>query len=161
MQTLTHRLAFLTAFLGLLLLSLWWINAARNELAASGVLLSVWNLKTAQEIIQQINFENETTTESSGGGNRGQRPGLKEEIEAAKSRLPRSEYRAAKSKYRQMMEHIDKLQKYRENPWKYDNKELLKKASSDEMRQKIIESRIRLLEGQIELFYREVIKIIK
>jgi len=59
-----------------------------------------------------------------------------------------------------MVEHVDKLEKYKQNPIKYDNLGLLKNAPSEQVKQKIIESRIAHLEKEIQTFYNNIIKII-
>jgi len=56
------------------------------------------------------------------------KPSIKEEIEQAKGRLSKEQYKAAESNYKRMAEHVDKLEKYKQNPLKYDNLGLLKNA---------------------------------
>jgi hypothetical protein len=55
---------------------------------------------------------------------------------------------------RQLAEHERKLAEYKANPEAHDNKGFLKNAPSEEARNKIIKSRIRNLEGQIDNFRR-------
>ena len=59
---------------------------------------------------------------------------------------------------RQLARHIKKLEDYRTNPEAFDNQGLLRKAPTPEIRQQIIEGRIRKLEGQIRVFQREIEK---
>jgi hypothetical protein len=76
-----------------------------------------------------------------------------------KSRAPRLPKTRGLEK--QLKEHIKKLENYRRNPDKYDNKDFLKNAKDNpELRKKIIDSRIRSLEHQIKTF-RETIKKLK
>ena len=144
---------------GLLLLSLlafFWLKSA-TEALATNVVFSVTSLQTPQEIIQQVTQENSSTS-SSGGSHK---PSLKEEIEAAKSRLSKSEYKAAKSNYKKMLEHVEKLEKYKQNPYKFDNQGFLKNAPSDAVRNRIIQARVSHLEKEIQAFYNNIIKIIQ
>ena len=45
---------------------------------------------------------------------------------------------------------MEKLEDYKANPYKYDNKGILKNAPNDEVRQNIIDGRIKALEKQIK-----------
>lgn len=153
----TFGLPFIITSLLLLLLSLWWITTVPDDLDMQGA-FSVTTLMSAEEIIRQLTEQQETTTTS--GGQRGRKPTIKEDIEAAKHRLPRSQYKAARSLYKRMAEHVDKLQKYRQNPSRYDNEGLLRNAPNDQVRQQIMQTRITKLERQIEGFYKEIYKII-
>jgi hypothetical protein len=53
---------------------------------------------------------------------------------------------------KQLQKHLEKLANYRKNPFKYDNKDFLKNAPNDQIRQKIIDGRIRHLENEIKAF---------
>lgn len=94
-----------------------------------------------------------------GGGGKN-KPGIREEIEQAKSRISRKDYKAAISNYKRLAEHVEKLEKYKQNPLKYDNLGLLKNAPSTEIRERIIASRVAHLEKEIQTFYANIIKII-
>jgi len=114
-------------------------------------------LETAEQIVEQVKEENTDYSSRGGGKNK---PSIRQEIEQAKSRLSKNEYKAAKSNYNRMVEHVNKLDKYRQNPLKYDNLGILKNAPSEQVKQKIIESRIAHLEKEIQAFYNNIIKII-
>lgn len=120
--------------------------------------LSMISLETVAQIIEQVRGENDVAKRSTGKPNN--KPSIKEQIEQAKGRLSKSDYKAAKSNYQRMVEHVDKLQKYRQNPLKHDNLGLLKNAPNDQIRQKIIQSRIAHLEKEIQTFYNNIAKII-
>lgn len=123
------------------------------------LVFSVTSLENVEQIIEQVKDEN-ADTDTPSGDNGKNKPSLKEEIEQAKSRLSKNEYKAAKSNYKRMAEHIDKLEKYKQNPLKHDNLGLLKSAPSEQVRQKIIQSRIAHLEKEIQAFYNNIVKII-
>jgi len=111
-------------------------------------------LQTAEEIIQQITEEN-TYNGSSGGNNK---QSLKDEIKAAKGKLSKHDYKKVKSEYEQLLDHVNKLEKYKANPLKYDNKGILQNAPNDQIRQQIINGRILKLEREIQTFYNNIIK---
>jgi hypothetical protein len=58
-------------------------------------------------------------------------------------------------------EHMEKLEDYKANPYKYDNKGILKNAPNDEVRQNIIDGRLKALEKQIKKQQGELKKIIE
>jgi len=60
---------------------------------------------------------------------------------------------------RLITEHKQKLLNFRTNPFAHDNRGLLKNATSDEIRQRIIEGRIKVLERQIAKQKGELAKI--
>lgn len=62
---------------------------------------------------------------------------------------------ATKGLQKQLESHLKKLDDYKANPDQFDNKGFLKDASP-ELRQKIIDGRIRNLEKQIENFRRQI-----
>ncbi|MCO6488672.1 MAG: hypothetical protein J5I98_09660 [Phaeodactylibacter sp.] len=123
-----------------------------DELSTS-IVLSAGPSENIEEIIDQIIGEKSTSSNKN-------KPDLKEEIEHAKSRLSKNDYKAAKSNYKRLVEHVDKLDKYKQNPLKYDNQGFLKNAPNEQVRQKIIQSRIAHLEQEIQTFYNNIIKII-
>ncbi|SFB64953.1 hypothetical protein SAMN05216266_1515 [Amycolatopsis marina] len=67
-----------------------------------------------------------------------------------------SEQRAVRSLEKQVSEHQDKLAAYRANPDAFDNKGILKNAPTPEIRQRIIDGRIRHLEAEIKTFQRQI-----
>ena len=141
---------------GALLLSLltfWWLKSA-TEAVSSHIVWSVTDLQVPAEIINQIIEEN-TITESSSGNNK---PSLKDEIEAAKDKLSKHDYKKVKSEYEQLLDHVNKLEKYKANPLKYDNKGILKNAPTEQIRQQIVNGRILKLEREIQTFYNNIIK---
>lgn len=152
--TLSKRGLLLGALL-LSLLTFWWLKSA-TDAVSSHIVWSVTDLQTPAEIIQQITEENAST--SSNGSNN--KPSLKDEIEAAKSRLSKSDYKAAKSQYKKMVEHIEKLENYKQNPLKFDNQGLLQNTTSQQLREKIIQGRIKHLETEIQAFYNNIVKIL-
>jgi len=141
----------------LLVVAFWSLKTAFGHISTGGMILSMTTLETAEQIIEQVKEEN---SEISNKGSGKKKPSIKEEIERAKSRLSKNEYKAAKSNYKRMLEHVDKLEKYKQNPMKYDNLGLLKNAPSEQVKKKIIESRIAHLEKEIQTFYNNIIKII-
>jgi len=144
-------------FVLLLVVAFWVLRAAFGQVSAGAMILSMTALETAEQIIEQVKEENSEISNRGGGKNK---PSIKEEIELAKGRLSKNEYKAAKSNYKRMVEHVDKLEKYKQNPLKYDNLGLLKNAPSEQVKQKVIESRIAHLEKEIQTFYNNIIKII-
>lgn len=128
-----------------------------DGLLATHSVLAIRPLDRIEEIVQQVLEENQSNSSSGGKPNR---PNLRDEIEQAKSRISKNDYKAAKSNYQRMVEHVKKLEKYKENPLKFDNQGLLKNAPNDQIRQKIIESRVAHLEQEIQTFYNNIVKII-
>jgi len=59
-----------------------------------------------------------------------------------------------------MLKHIQKLEKYKKDPLKFDNQNFLKNAPNEQIRQKIFKSRIVNLEHEIQTFYNNIVKII-
>jgi hypothetical protein len=144
-------------FVLLLVVAFWFLRTAFGQISAGGMILSMTTLETVEQILEQVKEEN---SEISNRGSGKKKPSIKEEIEHAKGRISKNEYKAAKSNYKRMVEHVDKLEKYKQNPIKYDNLGLLKNAPSEQVKQKIIESRIAHLEKEIQAFYNNIIKII-
>ena len=56
-------------------------------------------------------------------------------------------------------EHQVKLDEYKQNPYKFDNKELLKNAPNDKIRDRIINGRIKHLENEIKAFEKQIKKL--
>ena len=113
-------------FLLLLLLAFWCLKSMLVDVSTH-VVYSMISLETVEQIINQVKEENADYSTRSSGKNK---PSIKEEIEHAKSKLSKNEYKAAKSNYKRMLEHVDKLEKYKKNPLKYDNLGILKNAPS-------------------------------
>ena len=158
MDLLLSRKSVPIISLGLLsLLLVLWLRPIGDELSTSHVLLPMEPFENVEAIVRQILEENQVASSSGGQQNR---PSLKDEIEQAKSRLPRNDYNAAKSNYQRMLEHIEKLEKYKKDPLKFDNQGFLRNAPNNQVRQKIIESRIAHLEQEIQTFYNNIVKII-
>jgi len=74
----------------------------------------------------------------------------------AEKLLERSQSRALRSLERQVAEHRQKLADYKANPEAYDNLGHLKKAPTPEIKQKIIDSRVRHLEKEIQEFQKQI-----
>ncbi len=156
MDVILNRKSLTIISLGfLLLLILLWMRPLAEGLSTQVV--SMTPLESMEAIIQQAIEEN--SAPASGGGNLN-RPNLREEIEQAKGRLSKSDYKAAKSNYQRMAEHIRKLENYKKDPYKFDNQGFLRNAPNEQARQKIIESRIAHLEQEIQAFYNNILKII-
>lgn len=143
-------------YLLLILAASWYIGSLLADVSTQ-IVFSVTTLQTAEEIIEQVHEENMNSSTLGGGKNK---PNLKECIEDSKNRLSKSEYKSAKSNYKRMVEHIDKLEKYKQKPFNYDNLGLLKNAPNEQARQLIIQSRIAHLEKEIQTFYNNIVKII-
>ena len=143
-------------FLLLLAIAFWCLRSMLAEVSTH-LLLSMTSLETVEQIVEQVKEENGDFSTRGGGKNK---PSIKEEIEQAKSRLSKNEYKSAKSNYKRMVEHVDKLEKYKQNPLKYDNLGLLKNAPNEQVKQKIIQSRIAHLEKEVQTFYNNIVKII-
>jgi hypothetical protein len=143
--------------LGLLLLtSLLWMEPLSNELSNAPV-LSMTPWESWEEMVQEPVEESASSADN--GGNP-QRNRLRDELERAKSHLSKKDYKAAKSNYRKMLEHLEKLKNYKKDPFKFDNQGLLKNAPSEQIRQKIIDARVAHLEQEIQAFYHNILKII-
>ncbi|MBI1926740.1 hypothetical protein HYR99_21165 [Candidatus Poribacteria bacterium] len=67
--------------------------------------------------------------------------------------------KSIRSLEKQIDAHKDKLEKYKNNPDAYDNKGTLKNAPSEEIREEIIEGRIKKLEKEIRKFEKEKEKL--
>ncbi len=154
--TLNQKMLSLILLFLLLLTSVWWMKPLPDKLSEAPV-LAMTPMESWEEMLQPP--VEEGPSGAANGGNQPQNK-LRDEIERAKSRLSKSEYKAAKSNYKRMLEHIEKLEKYKNNPFKFDNQGLLKNAPSEQIQQKIIESRVAHLEQEIQAFYNHILKII-
>jgi hypothetical protein len=74
--------------------------------------------------------------------------------------LKPSQIKAITSYEKLIQEHEDKLAAYIANPYKYDNKGLLKNAPNDAVRQKIIDARVHHLKHEIQTFRENITKIL-
>ncbi|MGW4371460.1 PA14 domain-containing protein [Nocardia takedensis] len=70
--------------------------------------------------------------------------------------LTAEEQKSIRSWENRKQEHIEKLEAYKADPWAYDNQGLLANAPNDEVRQRIIEGRIRHLEQEIQNFQDQI-----
>ena len=70
-----------------------------------------------------------------------------------------SDQRSIRSLEEQIKEHEAKLEAYKKDPDLFDNKGYLKNAPSQEVRQRIIDGRIRHLENEIKTFNKNINKI--
>jgi len=157
-------------FIGLVIISMigfFAIKSMTDKLEVTkNISASLTSLTSVNDIINQIKNENEdennqnksSNNSSNSGSNSNNKPSLKEEIEKSKNRLSKQDFKKVKSEYEQITDHINKLEKYKANPYKFDNKGLLKNAPNDQIRQKIINGRIHHLESEIETFYNNIIK---
>lgn len=126
-----------------------------EELSGVQILLSEEPLADGENLVPKALEEGASA--ATGGENM---PDLRDEIEEAKSRLSRSDYKAAKSNYQRMLEHVEKLEKYKKDPLAFDNQGILRNAPSEQVRRQIIEARIAHLEREIQTFYNNILKII-
>jgi len=78
-----------------------------------------------------------------------------------RSSLSTAEKRAIRSLERQIEEHRSKLDAYRSNPDAFDPKGMLANAPSQEIRERIIEGRMRHLETEIRAFESQIRRIRK
>jgi len=78
----------------------------------------------------------------------------------APKNLTKSQQKAFNSYQERIAEHQKKLSDYRANPDAFDNQGLLKNAPNDQIRQKIIDGRIRHLEKEIKTFQENIDKLI-
>lgn len=82
-----------------------------------------------------------------------------EETTQDSSELTRSQQRAVESYEDLIREHEEKLEAYKSDPDAYDNKGFLKNAPNDEIRQKIIDSRVGHLQKEIQTFRDNIDKV--
>lgn len=88
--------------------------------------------------------------------------GAEEAGKAAEARpgLTASQARAVQSLSRRLAEHEEKLAEYRANPDAFDNKGYLKNAPTPQIRERIINGRIRHLETEIRTFRQQINEIL-
>ncbi|MGI8311984.1 WXG100 family type VII secretion target [Saccharopolyspora hattusasensis] len=84
-----------------------------------------------------------------------------EESTQDKDSLSPSDRRSVESHERLIKEHEEKLEAYKRDPEAFDNKGILKNAPNDEVRQRIIDGRVRHLEKEIQTFRDNIDKIYK
>ncbi|MFR9728112.1 putative T7SS-secreted protein [Saccharopolyspora sp. MS10] len=82
-----------------------------------------------------------------------------EETTQDTTELTRSQQRAVESYEELIREHEEKLEAYKEDPDAYDNKGFLKNAPNEEIRQKIIDSRVNHLQKEIQTFRDNIDKV--
>lgn len=78
----------------------------------------------------------------------------------ASANLTKSQLKSIASLEKQIASHTQKLKAYKANPYKFDNKGLLKNAPNDAVHKKIIQSRIKHLEQEINTFQNNIQKIL-
>lgn len=76
------------------------------------------------------------------------------------ARLTASQKKSLRSLRRQIEEHRSKLDAYRRDPDAFDNLGYLERAPSPEIRQRIIDGRIRHLENEINTFQDQIDKLL-
>ena len=76
------------------------------------------------------------------------------------ARLTASQQRSVRSLQSQVETHQAKLDAYRANPDAYDNLGILERAPTPEIRQRIIDGRIRHLETEIRTFQDQIDKLL-
>lgn len=74
--------------------------------------------------------------------------------------LTKSQLKSIASLEKQIATHTQKLKAYKANPYRFDNKGLLKNAPNDAVRKKIIQGRIKHLEQEINTFKNNILKIL-
>lgn len=84
-----------------------------------------------------------------------------EETTRDKAKLSPSQRRSVESFEKLIREHEEKLEAYKQDPDAYDNKGFLKTAPNEEIRQKIIDSRVEKLEKEIQGFRNNIDKVYK
>jgi hypothetical protein len=77
-------------------------------------------------------------------------------VEAAGGGAGKASNKTIHSLEKRVQEHQRKLDAYRADPDKFDNKGFLKNAPTPEIRNNIIESRIRHLESEIRTFQNQI-----
>lgn len=102
--------------------------------AGSGMALGAAGGKALGQLLSNIVFSKGS---GSSGGDSGDTSGLRKQLE----------------------EHRNKLEQYRNNPDAFDNRGFLKNAPNEEVRRRIIEGRIRNLERQIRNFEEQIRRI--
>lgn len=73
-----------------------------------------------------------------------------------KDNLTKSQQKSIESFQKRIEEHQKKIDNYKCNPDAFDNKGFLKNAPNEEVRQKIVDGRIRHLEKEIQDFNKGV-----
>lgn len=76
------------------------------------------------------------------------------------ARLTTTQQRSLRSLQSQVQKHQEKLDDYRANPDEYDNLGILGRAPTPEIRQRIIDGRIRRLETEIQTFQDQIDKLL-
>ena len=86
---------------------------------------------------------------------------LPEDLQQQIENLPTPQQRAVRSLSKRAQEHRQKLEDFKANPDAFDNKGFLQNAPNKEVRQRIIDGRIRHLEQEIRAFETDIQKIIE
>ncbi|MBC6952035.1 hypothetical protein DWB58_29305 [candidate division KSB1 bacterium] len=82
--------------------------------------------------------------------------GLADDAAKGGANLSKEAAKGIRSLEKQIAEHKEKLAEYIKNPDAFDNKGFLKNAPSKEVRQKIIQTRIKHLESEIKNFEKQI-----
>ncbi|XUK75871.1 VENN motif pre-toxin domain-containing protein [Erwinia rhapontici] len=85
--------------------------------------------------------------------------GPEDEQQARDKNLSTSDQRSVKSLEEQIRVHEDKLEAYKKDPDSFDNKGYLQNAPNEQVRQRIIDGRIRHLEQEIRTFHKNIDEI--
>lgn len=80
-------------------------------------------------------------------------------VKALSNTLTKAELKAVASYEKNIVEHQQKLKDYLADPMKFDNKDVLKNAPSNEIRKKMIAGRAKHLEHEIKTFMESIKKI--
>ncbi len=75
--------------------------------------------------------------------------------------ITKAQQKSVNSYRQRITEHQKKLTNYKANPNAYDNKGFLKKAPNEQVRQRIINGRVKHLEGEIKTFQKNIDKVLK
>lgn len=153
---LSRKNWFLISLILLSLSSVWWMRPLSEEISGVHILQTREPLDNGEDLQQEA--LDVGASAATGGAENMPDPG--DEIERAKSRLSKSDYKAAKSNYQRMLEHMEKLEKYKKDPLAFDNRGILRNAPNEQVRRQIIEARIAHLEREIQTFYNNIAKII-
>jgi hypothetical protein len=129
------------------------IKLAKKASKASDVTLAKKLIKEAEDLASSA--KNKPLDKKALEAERGAGKGSSNENKS----LNVSEQRAVRSLEEQIRLHEKKLAEYKRDPYSFDNKGHLKNAPNEEIRQKIINARIKHLEHEINTFKNNINKI--
>ncbi|WP_262410880.1 VENN motif pre-toxin domain-containing protein [Duffyella gerundensis] len=107
---------------------------------------------------KDLNDDEKTELGGSGSGTPGGW-GPEDEEHGRDKNLSTSDQRSIKSLEEQIRLHEDKLEAYKKNPDSFDNKGYLQNAPNEQVKQRIIDGRIRHLEQKIKTFHKNIDEI--